>query len=46
MKGFLIGLAVIAGLFAAGFGALVMMANGIEPTREEVRVELDDDFPR
>lgn len=46
MKGFLIGLAVIASLFAAGFGALVLMANGLEPTREEVRVELEDDFPR
>ena len=46
MRGMLIGLAVIIGLFAAGFGALVMIANGIEPSREEVRVELDDDFPR
>ncbi len=46
MKGFLIGLAVIAGLFAAGFGALVMIANSVEPTQEEVRVELEDDFAR
>ncbi|MBR9826495.1 MAG: hypothetical protein GYB36_11935 [Alphaproteobacteria bacterium] len=46
MRGFLIGLVVVVGLFLAGFGALVLMANGIEPTQEEVRVELEDDFPR
>lgn len=46
MRGFLIGFAVVAGLFAAGFIALVMMSNGMEPTRDEVRIELDDDFPR
>jgi len=46
MRGFLIGFAVVAVLIAGGFGALVLMANGMEPTREEVRVELDDNFPR
>ena len=46
MRGFLVGVAVIAGLFAIGFGTLVMIANGLEPTRENVRVELEDDFPR
>lgn len=46
MRGFLIGFVVVIALGLAGFGALVVMANGMEPTREEVRVELDDDFPR
>lgn len=46
MRGFLIGFAVVAVLVMAGFGALVLIANGMEPSREEVRVELDDDFPR
>ena len=45
MRGFLVGVAVIAGLVAIGFGTLVMIANGLEPTRENVRVELEDDFP-
>jgi hypothetical protein len=46
MRGFLIGLVVVGGLVAVGFGALVLIADGMEPTQEEVRVELDDDFPR
>ena len=46
MRGFLIGFAVVAVLVMAGFGARVLIANGMEPSREEVRVELDDDFPR
>ena len=46
MRGFLIGFAVVGVLALAGFGTLVLIANGMEPTREEVRVELDDDFPR
>ena len=46
MRGFLIGFGVVVVLGLAGFGALVVMANCMEPTREEVRVELDDDFPR
>lgn len=46
MRGFLIGFAVVGVLALAGFGALVLIANGMEPTQEEVRVELDDDFPR
>jgi hypothetical protein len=46
MRGFLIGLVVVGGLVAVGFGALVLIADGMEPAQEEVRVELDDDFPR
>tara|TARA_R110000744_G_scaffold1843_13_gene7237 strand:+ start:97267 stop:97407 length:141 start_codon:yes stop_codon:yes gene_type:complete len=46
MRGFLVGLVVLAGVFAAGFGALIVIANGLEPSQEEVRVELDDNFPR
>ena len=46
MRGFLVGVAVIAGLVAIGFGTLVMIANGLGPTRENVRVELEDNFPR
>jgi len=46
MRGFLVGLAVIIGLGAIGFGTLVVIANGIEPTRENVSVELEDNFPR
>ena len=46
MRGFLVGLVVVAGILAAGFGTLVVIANGIEPSQEEVRVELDDNFPR
>ena len=46
MRGFLVGLVVVAGVLAAGFGALIVIANGLEPSQEEVRVELDDNFPR
>lgn len=46
MRGFLFGLAAVIGLVIVGFGALVVIANGIEPTRESVSVELEDDFPR
>lgn len=46
MRGFLFGLAAIVGLVAIGFGTLALIANGIEPSQEEIRVELDDDFPR
>jgi hypothetical protein len=46
MRGFLFGLAAVVGLAALGFVALVVIANGMEPTRESVSVELEDDFPR
>ncbi|WP_417468612.1 hypothetical protein [Maricaulis sp.] len=46
MRGFLVGLVIIVGIVAAGFGTLVVIANGLEPSQEEVRVELDDNFPR
>lgn len=46
MRGFLFGLAVVVGLAVVGFGTLVVIANGIEPTRESVSVELEDNFPR
>jgi len=46
MRGFLVGLVIIAGILAAGFGTLVVIANGLQPSQEEVRVELDDNFPR
>tara|TARA_Y100000052_G_C2905979_1_gene59601 strand:+ start:406 stop:546 length:141 start_codon:yes stop_codon:yes gene_type:complete len=46
MRGFLFGLAVIVGLAAVGFGTLIVIANGLEPSRESVSVELEDNFPR
>jgi hypothetical protein len=46
MRGFLVGVLVVGVILAAGFGTLVVIANGIQPSQEEVRVELDDDFPR
>lgn len=46
MRGFMIGVVGFLGVAALGFGALVMMADGMEPTQEEVRVELEDNFPR
>ncbi|WP_417484939.1 hypothetical protein [Maricaulis salignorans] len=46
MRGFLVGLVIVAGIIAAGFGTLIVIANGLEPSQEEVRVELDDNFPR
>ncbi|WP_339747615.1 hypothetical protein [uncultured Maricaulis sp.] len=46
MRGFLVGLVVVAGILAAGFGTLMVIANGMQPSQEEVRVQLDDNFPR
>lgn len=46
MRGFLIGILVVGVLALAGFGTLAVIANGMEPTRESVSVELEDDFPR
>ena len=46
MRGFLIGVLVVGVLVLAGFGTLAVIANGLEPTRECVRVELEDNFPR
>ncbi len=46
MRGFLFGLAAVVGLAAIGFGTLVVIANGLEPSRESISVELEDDFPR
>ncbi|MHA6287425.1 hypothetical protein [Maricaulis sp. CAU 1757] len=43
MRGFVIGLAAVALLVAIGFGTLVLIANGLEPERENVRVELEVD---
>ncbi|MCF8880775.1 hypothetical protein L5876_13185 [Hyphobacterium sp. SN044] len=46
MRGMLIGFLVLLVLVVAGFGTLVLLAEGIDPGREEVRVDLEDDFPR
>lgn len=46
MRGFLIGVLVVGVLVLVGFGTLAVIANGLEPTRESVSVELEDDFPR
>jgi len=46
MRGLLVGLGVFALLVLGGFGALVFLAESAEPQREEVRVEIEDDFPR
>ncbi len=46
MRAILFGLAALIGVVALGFGTLVLIANGMEPTQEEVRVEVEDDFPR
>jgi len=45
MRSVLIGLGVLIAVLGVGFGALVLISNGMEPEREEVRVELPDDFP-
>jgi|TARA_R100000455_G_C6269793_1_gene125477 ABC-type transporter Mla subunit MlaD len=42
----LIGFLVLLVLLLAGFGTLVFMAEGMDPGTEEVRVELEDNFPR
>ena len=34
MRGILIGVAAVVGLVAIGFGTLIVIANGMEPTRE------------
>lgn len=46
MRSFLVGLVIIVGIVAAGFGTLIVIANGLQPSQEEVRVQLDDNFPR
>ncbi|MEE2566253.1 hypothetical protein [Hyphobacterium marinum] len=45
MRGVLIGIGVVAAILLVGFGSLVLIADGMEPEREEIRVELPDDFP-
>lgn len=45
MRGVLIGLGIALAILLTGFGALVLIADGMEPEREEIRVELPDDFP-
>lgn len=45
MRGVIIGVGIFVALLAIGFGALVLISNGMEPDREEIRVELPDDFP-
>lgn len=44
MRGLLIGLAVLIVLFAGGFIALVVMAEGLAPEPEEIRVEVTDEL--
>ena len=46
MRGILIGTLIVLVLLGAGFATLVFMAEGMDPGTEEVRVELEDDFPR
>lgn len=46
MRGLLIGLLVFGVVVLAGFGTLAVIANGLEPSRESVSVELEDNFPR
>jgi hypothetical protein len=46
MRGVLVGVLGFIGVVALGFGVLFAIAEGIEPAQEEVRVELDDNFPR
>lgn len=40
----LITIVVILLLFLAGFIALLVVAEGLEPADEEVRIELEDNF--
>jgi len=42
MKGILIGAAVTVLIVLAGFGALVVMAEGLEPSGEEIRIDVTD----
>lgn len=46
MRGFVFGLAAFVALIVIGFGTLLLIANGLEPTRENVRVELEIDSDR
>mgnify|MGYP006274591715 CR=1 FL=1 len=43
MKGFLIGLAVLALIVGGGFAALLAMAESSAPERSEIRIEVDRD---
>jgi len=42
MKGILIGAAVAALVVLLGFVALIVMAEGLEPSSEEIRIDVTD----
>jgi len=42
MRGFFVGLLVLLVIFGGGFAALVLMADGGAPQREEIRIEVSD----
>ena len=44
MRGFFIGVLVVGVLLAAGFVAVLVMAEGLAPETEEIRIEVTDDL--
>ena len=42
MRGFLIGIIVLAVIVFGGIGVLLLMAEGLAPEPEEVRIEVSD----
>ena len=44
MRGFLVGLIVLAVLVFGGLGVLLLMAEGLAPDSEEVRIEVTDEL--
>lgn len=46
MRGFLIGLVVLILIVLGGFGVLLLMADGLAPDPQEVRIEITDDLGR
>lgn len=42
MRGFLIGIVVLAVIVFGGFGVLLLMAEGLAPESQEVRIEVTD----
>lgn len=46
MRGFLTGLVVLILLVLGGFGVLLLMADGLAPEPQEVRIEVTDEIGR
>lgn len=44
MRGFLVGIIVLTLIVLAGFGVLLLMAEGLAPEEQEVRIEVSDEL--